>query len=54
MVWNLLSDAVKFTPKPGSVDVLLQRVNPHVEIDQQDLALDATSRARPHDHPSPE
>jgi len=32
VVWNLLSNAVKFTPKGGRIDVLLQRVNSHVEI----------------------
>jgi CheY-like chemotaxis protein len=31
-VWNLLSNAVKFTPKEGKVQVLLQRVNSHIEI----------------------
>jgi CheY-like chemotaxis protein len=32
MVWNLLSNAVKFTPKGGRVQVILERVNSHVEI----------------------
>ena len=32
VVWNLLSNAVKFTPKGGQVQVLLERVNSHVEI----------------------
>jgi len=32
VVWNLLSNAVKFTPKHGKVQVLLQRVNSHIEI----------------------
>lgn len=32
VVWNLLSNAVKFTPKGGRVQVLLERVNSHVEI----------------------
>jgi CheY-like chemotaxis protein len=30
--WNLLSNAIKFTPKGGRVQVLLERVNSHVEI----------------------
>ena len=30
--WNLLSNAVKFTPKGGRVQVVLERVNSHVEI----------------------
>jgi CheY-like chemotaxis protein len=32
VVWNLLSNAVKFTPKGGKVQLLLERVNSHVEI----------------------
>ena len=32
VVWNLLSNAIKFTPKNGRVQVLLERVNSHIEI----------------------
>ncbi len=32
IVWNLLSNAVKFTPKHGRIQVVLERVNSHVEI----------------------
>src|SRR3984885_15719766 len=32
ILWNLLSNAIKFTPKGGRVQVLLQRINSHVEI----------------------
>ncbi|MBC8124406.1 MAG: ATP-binding protein, partial [Candidatus Kapabacteria bacterium] len=32
VVWNLLANAVKFTPKQGKIDVIVQRVNSHVEI----------------------
>src|SRR6185436_5644649 len=32
IVWNLVSNAVKFTPKQGRVQVRLERVNSHVEI----------------------
>jgi PAS domain S-box-containing protein len=32
VIWNLLSNAIKFTPKGGKVQVLLQRVNSHLEV----------------------
>ncbi|HEY1067152.1 MAG TPA: response regulator, partial [Pirellulales bacterium] len=36
IVWNLLSNAVKFTPAGGRIQVLLERVNSHVEISVSD------------------
>jgi PAS domain S-box-containing protein len=36
VVWNLLSNAIKFTPKDGKVQVLLERVNSHIEISVAD------------------
>jgi hypothetical protein len=30
--WNLLSNAVKFTPRGGRIQVLLERVNSHLEV----------------------
>ena len=32
IVWNLLTNAVKFTPKGGRIQVKLQRIDSHVEI----------------------
>jgi PAS domain S-box-containing protein len=32
VVWNLLSNAVKFTPRDGRVQVVLSRLNSHLEV----------------------
>ena len=32
VIWNLLSNAVKFTPKGGRIQIVLERVNSHLEI----------------------
>jgi PAS domain S-box-containing protein len=32
VVWNLLTNAVKFTPEEGTVKVVLKRVGPHIEM----------------------
>ena len=34
--WNLLSNAIKFTPKGGKVQVVLERVNSHLEVNIAD------------------
>jgi signal transduction histidine kinase/ActR/RegA family two-component response regulator len=39
VVWNLLSNAIKFTPKGGRVDVMLERVNSHLEITVHDSGI---------------
>ena len=36
IVWNLVSNAVKFVPKEGSVNVSLGRINSHIEISVSD------------------
>ncbi len=39
VVSNLLSNAIKFTPKGGKVQVLLERVNSHIEISVADTGI---------------
>jgi signal transduction histidine kinase/CheY-like chemotaxis protein len=39
VIWNLLSNAIKFTPRGGKVQVLLQRVNSHVELSVADTGV---------------
>jgi CheY-like chemotaxis protein len=48
VVWNLLSNAVKFTPKGGKVQVLLERVNSHVEISVIDTGIGIKPEFLPH------
>ena len=48
VVWNLLSNAVKFTPKGGKVQVLLERVNSHVEITVIDTGIGIKPEFLPH------
>ena len=48
VVWNLLANAVKFTPKGGTVHVLLERVNSHVEISVIDSGIGIKPEFLPH------
>ena len=48
IVWNLVSNAVKFTPKEGVVQVRLERVNSHVEIVVSDNGIGIAPDFLPH------
>ena len=39
ILWNLLSNAIKFTQKDGRVQVILRRVNSHVEVSVSDSGI---------------
>lgn len=48
VIWNLLTNAVKFTPKGGKVQVALERVNSHVEIVVSDTGEGIKPEFLPH------
>jgi signal transduction histidine kinase len=48
IVWNLLANAVKFTPKGGKIQVLLECVNSHVEISVIDTGIGISPDFLPH------
>jgi PAS domain S-box-containing protein len=48
VVWNLLSNAIKFTPRGGRVQVLLERVNSHIEITIADTGTGIPRELLPH------
>jgi len=48
VVWNLLTNAIKFTPKGGRVQIRLERVNSHVEITVSDSGKGIDSEFLPH------
>jgi PAS domain S-box-containing protein len=48
VIWNLLSNAIKFTPKYGRVQVVLERVNSHLEISVSDNGEGIDPKFLPH------
>ena len=48
VIWNLLSNAIKFTPRNGRVQVVLERVNSHIEITVADNGIGIRRDFLPH------
>ncbi len=48
VLWNLLSNAVKFTNRGGKVQVRLERVNSHVEVNVSDTGIGISPEFLPH------
>lgn len=48
VVWNLLTNAIKFTPKGGQVQVRLERVNSHLEVSVTDSGEGISADFLPH------
>jgi signal transduction histidine kinase len=47
VVWNLVSNAVKFTPQGGRVEVLLERIDPHICVTVSDTGKGIKSEFLP-------
>ena len=48
VLWNLLTNAVKFTPQGGRIQVVLERVSSHVEITVADSGMGIKSEFLPY------
>ena len=48
VVWNLLTNAIKFTPRGGKVQVVLERASSHVELSICDTGRGISAEFLPH------
>ena len=48
VVWNLVSNAVKFTPKGGRIQIRLERIDSHVDIIVSDTGVGIDPAVLPH------
>jgi signal transduction histidine kinase/CheY-like chemotaxis protein len=48
VVWNLLTNAIKFTPRGGNVQVVVERSNSHVELSVSDTGKGIPADFLPH------
>jgi len=48
VVWNLLINAIKFTPKEGQVQIVVERVDSHIELSVSDTGKGIAPEFLPH------